>query len=494
MRTNKVLVLTAVINGLLGVNSIQSAQASTEAEKDAKIEALERRLLLLEKRGSAFQTSSVPVDETIHKLDQKVRVLQRQSEIDKEAAVAAAKKAPKFDVSRKGFTLESADKDFSLRIRGLIQAHSRFFHDDAATPTVNPVDSFDIRRARILLQGKLYKNFDYFLQTEFAGASASLLDAYVGYQLIPEFSVRAGRFLVPFGIEHFNSAGNLTFVERSLADNLVPDRDNGVEFYGNIGSELLEYEVGVGNGVRDGGGDRTNSDNADDKEFFGRVFAAPFAETSIEPLRNLRFGVAGTSGDQFSNAALNQGYKTAGRQTFFSYNSDVVADGNRYRISPQLFYTWGPIGLLSEYVLSSQEVKNAANQKARLDNNAWQVAASYVLTGEELKYRSGYPAWQNGIGLKPAKDFDPFKGKWGAWQVAARYNQLNEDNGAFNGFANINSSARRASSWEVGLNWYLNSNVSATLDYAQTHFNGGAAGGSNRDTENVVQSRVQVAF
>jgi len=316
----------------------------------------------------------------------------------------------------------------------------------------------------------------------------------IDYQWIPELSVRAGRFLVPFGLEHFNGAPFLTFVERSLAENLVPDRDNGIQFYGNIGSGLLEYEVGVGNGVRDGGGDSANLDNADEKEFFGRVFAAPFAQTSIEPLRGLRFGVAGTSGDQYTNVALSQGYKTAGRQTFFSYNGDVVANGNRYRISPQLYYSWDSFGLLGEYVLSSQEVKNLAGQAARLDNNAWQVAASYVLTGEQLNYLSNYPVWQNGLSVKPFHDFNPFKGKWGAFEVAARYNQLNEDNGAFNGFANIDSSARRASSWEVGLNWYLNKHIKTTLDYSQTSFDGGAVLGGNRDTENLVQSRVQLFF
>jgi len=493
MRANKVLVLTAVINGLLGINSIQSVAASTETDKDARIQALERRLLQLEERQNTIQNSSKPTDQSIHKLDQQVKVLQRQSENNEIAAKEDAKKAPKFDISRSGFKFESADKDFSLQIRGLIQADSRFFQDDKSDATPVTDDTFELRRARLLLLGKLYGNFNYFFQTEFGGGNARLLDAMIDYKLMPELSIRAGRFLVPFGLEHFNGAPFLTFVERSLVENLVPDRDNGIQFFGDIGSGLLEYEVGVGNGVRDCCGDAANLDTSDDKEFFGRVFSAPFAKTSFEPLKDLRLGIAATSGDQTGSLA-SQKFRSAGRQVFFNYAGDVEANGDRFRIAPQLFYSWNSFGLLGEYVLGSQELKNNANQKARIDNSAWQVAASYVLTGEQLNYRSNYPIWQNGLSVKPANDFNPFKGKWGAFEVATRYNQLNVDNGVFNGFANIDSSARRARSWEVGLNWYLNKHIKAQLDYSQTYFDGGAILGGDRDTENLVQSRVQLFF
>ncbi|MBE0437623.1 MAG: hypothetical protein IBX56_17695, partial [Methylomicrobium sp.] len=243
MKRTKVLVLSAAINSLLGVNTLQSVEAATELDKDAKIDELERRLLLLEKRLSASESNPAPVDETLQHLDQQVRILQRLNEIDKQEHAEAMKKSPTFDISRNGFRFESADKDFSLQLRGLIQADARFFQDDKsdATPVTN--DTFELRRARLLFLGKLYKNFDYFFQTEFGGGNALLLDAMMSYQLIPELSVRFGRFLVPFGLEHFNGAPFLTFVERSLVENLVPDRDNGIVFYGNIGSGLLEYEV-----------------------------------------------------------------------------------------------------------------------------------------------------------------------------------------------------------------------------------------------------------
>ncbi|MGH8490931.1 MAG: hypothetical protein ACREXS_19220 [Gammaproteobacteria bacterium] len=50
----------------------------------------------------------------------------------------------------------------------------------------------------------------------------------------------------------------------------------------------------------------------------------------------------------------------------------------------------------------------------------------------------------------------------------------------------------------VGLNWYLNQNVKFVVDYAHTVFDGGGGGTADsprdREDENVILSRVQLAF
>ncbi|MGH8524607.1 MAG: porin [Gammaproteobacteria bacterium] len=65
-------------------------------------------------------------------------------------------------------------------------------------------------------------------------------------------------------------------------------------------------------------------------------------------------------------------------------------------------------------------------------------------------------------------------------------------------FADPTTAAEQAAAWTVGLNWYLNQNVKFVVDYEHTVFDGG--GGSTEDSprdredENVVLSRVQLAF
>jgi len=51
-----------------------------------------------------------------------------------------------------------------------------------------------------------------------------------------------------------------------------------------------------------------------------------------------------------------------------------------------------------------------------------------------------------------------------------------------------------SSAWGAGLNWIWNSNLKYVLDYEQTRFTGGAAGGADRPTENSVQTRLQLSF
>ena len=52
----------------------------------------------------------------------------------------------------------------------------------------------------------------------------------------------------------------------------------------------------------------------------------------------------------------------------------------------------------------------------------------------------------------------------------------------------------KATAWGVGANWIFNTNVKFVLDYERTSFEGGAAGGGDRETENSVQTRLQLSF
>jgi phosphate-selective porin OprO/OprP len=96
--------------------------------------------------------------------------------------------------------------------------------------------------------------------------------------------------------------------------------------------------------------------------------------------------------------------------------------------------------------------------------------------------------------VTPKRPFDLKKGGWGALELVGRYSMLRVDPDTFPTFASISTSAQEARAWAVGLNWYLNRNVKFVLDYEQTDFDGGAAGGKDRDTEQVVFTRAQVAF
>ncbi len=298
------------------------------------------------------------------------------------------------------------------------------------------------------------------------------------------------------GLEQLQSDPDTTFNERALPTDLVPNRDIGAELHGDLFDGRASYAAGIFNGV----GDARNSNNADfedDKEFAGRLFLQPLKKSNLSALQGFGFGAGGSYGDSSTANALpattggtTPGYVTDGQQQFFAYRSTVVASGKHWRVSPQGSYYYGPFGLLGEYVISSQQVQTNSLNTTALRNTAWQITGAWVLTGEDASYK----------GVVPAKPFDPSAGHWGAVQLVARYAHLDLDRDAFPIFADPTTSARSASAWSVGLNWYLNRNVLVKASFSHTRFSGGGGTGAaapaivTRQPENVLFTRVQLAF
>jgi phosphate-selective porin OprO/OprP len=155
---------------------------------------------------------------------------------------------------------------------------------------------------------------------------------------------------------------------------------------------------------------------------------------------------------------------------------------------------------MGEYVESTQTLNGAslaANSKFNnisQTNKAAQFQVSYVVTGEDNTF----------AGIKPMRNFDPFKGTWGALQLAARWSELTVDSSTFQ-LLDPTKSASKATAATFGANWFLNKNALIRLDYENVSFNGGAGTitGSgaksvyhvtNRPTEQVFSTRFQLAF
>lgn len=424
-------------------------------------------------------------DKRIEALDQKVRTLERRLELEQGDAATKAKEMPVLGVGKEGFFLKSADSDFLLKLGGHLQVDERFFIDDYQHLAT---DTFLLRVVRPIFEGTVFKYYDFRIMPDFGLGTTVLQDAYLDIHYWSPARLRVGKFKTPFGLERLQFETDLLFVERALPNNLVPNRDIGFQFHGALWDGAFNYALAVLNGVPDGGSG--DSDSNDDKDIAARIFAHPFKNNGLEPLQGLGIGVASTYGKQKGSTASPNlpAFVTPGQVNFFRYLSDgtaagtVIANGDRFRISPQGYYYWGPFGLLGEYVRSSQEVSKGSNS-LRLTNNAWQMAASYVLTGGEASYK----------GVKPRHSFDPYKGAWGAFELAARYSKLVVDNGAFPLFADPTKAAQEARAWTVGINWYLNGNVKLVINYEKTDFKGGVASG-NRKGEKVILSRFQIVF
>lgn len=435
--------------------------------------------------ATAAQAQTKTVEQRLEELEQEIRVLKRQRELEQEAAVQEAervKKLPVIQADSNGFAFKSGDGSFSLRLGGQIKADGNFFLDDRADSFA---DTFTISSARPIISGTLFKSFDYTLSADFGGSSAQLVDAFLEWKEWPALKLRAGRYKHPVGLERLQSDVNNLFTSLALPSQLVPGRDVGFQVGGDLFDGVLNYSASVINGTTDGGSN--NGDNSDGKDAAARVMVHPFKKTDIEPLHGLGLGIAGTMGWQDSpvNGASNlAGYRTSGGNTFFSYATGAFASGDRTRIVPQAYYYWKRLGLMAEYAQSEHEVQLGADE-TKLRHNGWQVTASFLLTDDVASYR----------GVNPKKPFSLKNKQWGAWEIVGRIHQLDVDDDAFPTFANPLTSATKASAFGLGLNWYLNRNVRWFLDYDQTSFDGG--GGTpdlDREDEHLLSTRFQLTF
>lgn len=460
----------AIIAGLVITGPGVTFAASAKSNVDDRLRALEAEIEQLKRERAREQaTDEPPVGES--------QVKNIVDETLKKQKVLAG--------WQDGFFLQSPSGDFKLKLRGYAQADARFFPDDDGD-TGN--DSFYLRRVRPIWEGTVYKWFGFRIMPDFAGSTLVLQDAYADITYFPFASLRAGKFKEPYSLERLQSGAELLFIERSLAQNIAPNRDVGVQLFGNVLDNSLEYQLAVFNGVQDGG--NSDEDRNSDKDFVGRVFTHPFRTLGVSAVESLGFGVAGTYGNRTDdNGAVN--FRTTGRSSFYRYaNSTVTGKGNQWRVAPQGYWFWGPFGVMGEYFKSEGRIKgtvgtgdDAVTSSANENTSGWFAQASWVITGEPASYKM----------VTPINNFDPYNGRWGAFEVAGRVSGIDIDKDTIN--AKLAAGTDGAIAYTAGLNWYFNKNFKIQFNYERTEFDGKPTfAGKAQSHEDVLLTRFQIAF
>jgi phosphate-selective porin OprO and OprP len=374
-----------------------------------------------------------------------------------------------------GFFVQTPDGANRLLFGFVAQTDGRFSVDDP-TPITN---TFTMRKVRPTMSGRIAWYFDFKVMPDFGNGTATILDAYFDIRFSPKLRVRSGKDKTPVGYELLIGDAYLLFPERSLASSLVPNRDVGFQALGDL-SPKFSYAAGLFNGTADGVSSTTDVDGNNGKDLAARVVVQPFRSGANNgaALSGLGFQVGGSSGKQ---AGVLPTFRTSVGQSFFSYAAGTVASGTRTRVTPSLFYYYKSLGVFAEYVRSRQRATRATATR-EFTNTAWDVTASFLVTGENA-----------GVGYtRPRSPFDPAAGTWGALQLVTRYAALNLDDEIFaSGFAAA-SSADTAKQFTVGVNWYPVAYVKYYATYERTRFDRGTV--PARSVEHVILFRVQLGI
>jgi phosphate-selective porin OprO and OprP len=374
---------------------------------------------------------------------------------------------------RDGLRFETADKQHSFGISGRVHFDYRSF-----SPSDSVADTFDIRRARLGFNGKVYENINFEVVGEFAG-TAALDVAWINYGFFGKNAqVRVGQFKMPYNLETLMSSNNITFQERAFLSNLAPGKERGVMLHGAPANGFT-YAVAASNGR---GQNNNNSDpQNDDFDLMGRVtLNVPELMDNKDIVGHL--GVAYTTTTQTGTDALTGGIRTEGRGATF-FTGTAPGAGNAYdrdRLGLEAAFATGPFKIQAEWANVEFDVPGA---KRELDT--YYIYGAWAITGESYA-----KAYRNGVfgGIKPSKAYGT-NGGTGAWVVGVRYDKW--DAGDFP--AGTFTGTSEADAITLGVNWHPNGMTRFMLNYIMTDYDTPVTvNGIARDDEKAITLRAQI--
>jgi len=341
-----------------------------------------------------------------------------------QTAATPKKDAPPLAAGWNGehFFIRSADGQFSISPYGYVDNDYRAYKGDGA-----PADTFILRRARFGFQGNYGSHFDFALLTDAAATTGSVVrDVYLNVRIRPEFQFQAGQFKTPFAQEAGTGATNLDFVERGFQSMLYPSaasafRSPGIALHGDIDGGVLQYWVGAFNGKGYAIANTTNQ-----PEVVGRLRLYPFRKSKSGWFKDLALGGAidrgrsrGLSGDQSFSGTLPD--------AAYSFFPQFAINGPVQRYNGEFTYLKSAFALRGEYDQLNMSRNNIGSEQAgglgfislpSIVAKAWNVSATYLLTGEKQP-ENGTPRVKHPL-FGP--DTPGGKGRGlGAWGVGFRY-------------------------------------------------------------------------
>ncbi|MBU4432903.1 MAG: OprO/OprP family phosphate-selective porin [Alphaproteobacteria bacterium] len=451
MRTTQTVFRTTLVAGVSFLAMAGAADAqTTPADAEARIAALEAQLSALSSQIADLKAATAASLKD-------VRAAQNATTV----SVAAGKP-----------TIASSDGAFSIALHGVMQMDAaQYFQDKGLPAVIGPARDLNsgtnFRRVRLGVDGKFYKAFSYRVLLDLGGSgtdgSGELQEAFLQYDYKP-FNLKIGVFAPNLGLEDAGSVTGGLFLERpspAEAARTMAGAEKRIALQAQaLGDRWLLS--GAVTGAKAGDAQTYDEQLA----YVVRAAATPFKGKDWLIHTGVNASVVVTPAQI---APVNGAYPI------------TIQDRPELRVDGQRLVTSGAIDasgarhyglelaaqrknllIQGEYFDITVDRRNAAPGVSDPKFTGWYVESGWVLTGESRKYNTGSFAFD---APSIAKPFDPKAGKWGAWELAARYSVLN-----LNHHENAALAADRVRGGEqtistVGVNWFPNGVTKFSLDY-----------------------------
>ncbi|MBT5550763.1 MAG: hypothetical protein HOJ79_09830 [Nitrospina sp.] len=324
--------------------------------------------------------------------------------------------------------LRQESRDFKFRIGGRLMIDAAVYDEDDQ----DLGSGTNIRRARLFFAGKVYEDWKFRTQIEFADNLVSIRDAFIAYAGFEKTLIKIGNFYESFGLESWTSSKFDPFMEDSLSVIFSPGRNIGVAAY-TYGDRWTVSGGVFGEGP---------GDSRTDGEGFGASGRLTFSPIH-QKKKAVHLGVAvAFRGVPDDTQSVTFSSKPESNVTPVSLvNTGAITDSLS-------FINWvleaavvvGPFSVQGEYVQSHLHRKDN-NPNAQFQGSY--IFASWFLTGESRPYNYKSAIFSR---VKPNKNAG--QGGIGAWEAAIRYSQIDLNDGVIRGGEEENIT--------LGLNWYVN--------------------------------------
>jgi phosphate-selective porin OprO/OprP len=392
-----------------------------------------------------------------------------------------------------GMRLETPNKDFTFHAGYRFQLDNVYF--DQSNNTRSPAQLGDLqdgiffRRSRPSFDGTMWEVVEFNCELaleQTQGSVPNFDEVWVGLMQIPVIgTVRVGHIKVPQGFEGdmVSSSKAMTFLERAAyTDAFYENFATGIW----TGNSVLDQRMTWAFAAYRQDNPRTNSaaDFGDGEYgYTGRLTGLPIYENDGRCL--LHLGVSGTwrnndrpdpgladprvarfrARPQLRDAIGDFGNGVLPGDTARMVDTGNFASTSTGIIGTELLYVLGPLSVQAEYAWAfANDAVVGGRSIGTPSFNGGYVQVSYFLTGENRIYdrrlgREGTtyiaspftPFWsvlRDGGGLS-----------WGtgAWEIAARWSHLDLNDNVIRG--------GESDGLELGVNWYLNTNLKVQFEY-----------------------------
>jgi phosphate-selective porin OprO/OprP len=408
--------------------------------------------------------------------------------------------------SNKGLKFESNDKYYKFAIGGRIEFDSQLNSTDSdlehsktyasagnagTAVTIGPQSGdWEVRRARINLEGSIGGHVEWKEVVEFVNNSAADKEMFIGFYDLGDWipNVRAGQQYEPFGQDQGVSDVDLTFLDFAAMSNAfspfsnpgfllrkdLKDDDQNTRLTWGAGVFRPDGNVGQDSGV--------GTKGVGGYALTGRITGRPWYSDGD-------FLHVGLSMRQASVAGHNQNIVFSSTPEAHLFPA-VVSTGTFVaqtdtKIDAEAAFVKGPFSLQGEYIWDHVRTGTAsALEDPTFDG--YYAQAAYTLTGERRGWKP-----LDALFVNPTPTRNAFQeGGHGAWEVAARYSSLDLNDGA----PGIGVSGGRMDIVSLGLNWYVNQCAKVMWDVSRADVTTGDPALGKGGAALIFQMRVQIAF